>query len=102
MSRILWILTLCTLAPVVATGQTPSLADVARQERERQKNATSKAIFTNETLGIPVEKPAPPAAGKTATDKPAAKPDQAAGEVAPHDEPSWREAFRQAREEVKR
>lgn len=81
------------------SAQTPSLADVARQERARQKNAGNAAPVTpvtNDTLGTAKAEPAA-APEKNASEKPAAKTD-----TTTKDEAWWRDAFKQARAEVKR
>jgi hypothetical protein len=88
-------------------AQGVSLGDAARQERARQKNSTGNLKVTNETLGT-AEAP-PPSAEPAKTDaEPAKAPDvkgdvkaEATGE-GPHDEATWREAFKQARDTVKR
>jgi len=92
-------------------AQGVSLGDAARQERARQKASTGNIKVTNETLGTaaalpPAEEPDKGDAGKTDVDpakasgKGEAKADTK-GE-APHDETSWREAFKQARDNAKR
>lgn len=77
---------------------TPSLGDIARQERARQKDgtvaATTKTI-TNETLGTAIAEPE----ALPASDKPANK---AADTAKPHDEAWWRDAFKEARSDVQR
>jgi hypothetical protein len=100
------------LAPTVVRAQTPSVADVARQERARQKNLTSTVKVTNESLGTKVAEPtpaAPPAPAKAAAEavpeKAAETPAEAAtppSSPAPHDEKSWRDAFKMARDDMKR
>jgi hypothetical protein len=94
----LLIVALQTTAP----SASPTLADVARRERTRQKTATSESVFTNESVHPEVEPPSPP-------DKPAAEtlkpPDsEAGGAAAPaaeHNEAWWRDAFSKARDDVK-
>jgi FtsZ-binding cell division protein ZapB len=95
----------------LAFAQQVSLGDIARQERARQKSVTSKNPVTNETLGTaaalpPTSEPekaasdrAKPAAA--ATDSEAAKPADATAD-GPHDEATWRDAFKQARDKIKR
>jgi len=88
-----------------------SLGDAARQERERQKNSTGNLKITNETLGT--AEALPPSAEPAKTDADTAKSADGKGEdktnvkadataEIPGDEASWREAFRQARDAVKR
>jgi hypothetical protein len=98
------------------SAQTQSRGDIGRQERARQKSTTSKTVVTNETLGTAAEEPPPPPAEKTAgkdaeneTGKPAAEPAKQgdsktapATDTKPHDEAWWRDAFKQARDDVKR
>jgi len=95
----------------VVLAQEPSLADVARQERARQKSNTGNLKVTNESLGTaealpPVVEPAKPEGedGKTADGKAAANGENKtnAKSEGPQDEASWKEAFKQARDEVKR
>jgi hypothetical protein len=92
-------------------AQGVSLGDAARQERARQKNSTGNLKVTNETLGT--AEALPPSAEPAKTDADTAKAangnvedktDVQAGAPAegPHDEATWREAFRQARDAVKR
>jgi hypothetical protein len=88
-------------------AQGVSLGDAARQERARQKNSTGNLKVTNETLGTaealpPSAEPVKPEAeaAKDADGKGEAKTDTTA--ESPHDEATWREAFRQARDAVKR
>jgi hypothetical protein len=85
----------------VVFAQQPSLGEVARQERARQKSNTGNLKVTNESLGTvdalpPVQEPA-----KTAV-KPEAEPPVEAKSEGPQDEAAWREAFKHAREDVKR
>ena len=91
----------------MAFAQGVSLGDAARQERARQKASTGNLKVTNETLGTAEGPPSTPEPAKTETDaeKPAApKADDNANAAAegPHDEASWRAAFSQARDAVKR
>jgi hypothetical protein len=88
-------------------AQGPSLGDVARQERARQKSNTGNIKVTNETLGTaaalppgsePVKSEAEP--GKPLDGKAEAKSDEKT--EAPYDEATWRDAFKKARDEVKR
>jgi hypothetical protein len=88
-------------------AQGVSLGDAARQERARQKNSTGNLKVTNETLGT--AEALPPSAEPAVTDadgakaadlKANAKPEVKAEEL--HDEGAWREAFKQARDTVKR
>ena len=92
-------------------AQGVSLGDAARQERARQKNSTGNLKVTNETLGtaaaLPPEEEAAKAdatAAKAADIKEDTKKgaDANAAAEAPHDEASWRESFKQARDAVKR
>jgi hypothetical protein len=84
-------------------AQGVSLGDAARQERARQKNSTGNLKVTNETLGT--AEALPPSAEPDKADADAAK---SADLKAPikveelHDEVAWREAFKQARDTVKR
>jgi len=108
--KLAWLI--LVLVPTAVGAQTPSVADVARQERARQKNLTSAVTVTNESLGTKVADPAPvapPAPEKEAAADPSAakaaeKPAETAtpSAVAPHDEKSWREAFKLARDDAKR
>jgi hypothetical protein len=96
----------------IVFAQEPSLGNVARQERARQKASTGNlkvTKVTNDTLGTSAALPPDPdaedvkaadgkdikAEGKTEA-KPEAKTDGA------RDEATWREAFKQARDDVKR
>jgi len=95
-----------------------SLADLARQERERKKNVESKITLTNDSVRpAPARAPAaqtpaatpsavPPlsAPASAATEvKSDAKPDKAAAADKPvRDEKYWRGAFKQAREDLSR
>lgn len=87
-------------------AQGVSLGDAARQERARQKNSTGNLKVTNETLGT--AEALPPSAEPDKTDADAAKAVDAKTAKADikaedlHDEAAWREAFRQARDTVKR
>jgi len=88
-------------------AQPQSLADAARQERNRQKSSNSNNTFTNETLGTAAADPATDPADKTdkAGDKDKGKPadsKEGTAESKPRDEAWWREAFQQARSEAKR
>ena len=95
-------------------AQGVSLGDAARQERARQKASTGNlkvTKVTNETLGtaaaLTPEEEAAKAdadAAKDAAPKGEGKADVKANAAAesPHDEASWREAFKQARDAVKR
>ncbi|HEX4997403.1 MAG TPA: hypothetical protein VFY29_04215 [Terriglobia bacterium] len=118
MSRIaIAILTVSFAAAGVASGQ--SLADLARQERERKKNMPEATVITNEALPKsaprPVEpppseqatKPAEPASDAKPGAKPAetgtdAKPGAKPAEDSKHDEAWWRAAFAEARADLKR
>jgi hypothetical protein len=89
-------------------AQEPSLGDVARQERARQKSITgNNKQITNESLGTAVAEPPAPETDKPADD--ATKPSDASADAkadvksaAPHDEATWRAAFKEARDDVKR
>jgi hypothetical protein len=92
-------------------AQGVSLGDAARQERARQKNSTGNLKVTNETLGT--AEALPPSAEPAKTDADSAKAANGKAEdktdvqadataESPHDEATWREAFRQARDAVKR
>jgi len=94
-------------------AQGVSLGDAARQERARQKASTGNIKVTNETLGTAAALPPEPedakstADGKTADGKDIkadgktdAKPE--AKVEGPHDEATWKAAFKQARDDVKR
>jgi len=94
----------------VAFAQGVSLGDAARQERERQKNSPGNLKVTNESLGTaaalpPGSEPAKPEAeaGKTAEGNAAinAQP-RTDDKEGPRDEAAWREAFKHARDDVKR
>ena len=56
----------------VAIAQTPSLADIARQERARQRSASRVAtvVVTNESLGTAAAAPVLTSADRTSSDKP--------------------------------
>jgi hypothetical protein len=104
MKLTLLILALYAVAPAVVSAQTPSLADVARQERARQKDLASKVTVTNETLGTTAADTAPakpPATSKAATEP---VPEKAAETPAPvtHDEKWWRDSFKTGRDDLKR
>ena len=93
----------------VMFAQGVSLGDAARQERERQKNSTGNLKVTNETLGTagalpPGAEPAKPEAGKAAEVNAAAnaEPKNEVKAEGPQDEAAWREAFKHARDDVKR
>ena len=92
-------------------AQGVSLGDAARQERARQKNSTGNLKITNETLGT--AEALPPSAEPAKTDADTAKAADGKSEdktdakvdataESPHDEAGWREAFKQARDAVKR
>lgn len=88
-----------------AIAQTPSLADAAKQERERRQNLPPTRVITDQTIR---DLTAPPISDLVAKspDKGEAKPDEKSADkktaVESHDEAWWREAFGKAREEVKR
>ena len=91
----------------MAFAQGPSLGEVARQERARQKSSTGNLKVTNETLGTAEALPPPVEPVKANAESPKtsdAKTDVKTDAKAegPHDEASWREAFKQARDAVKR
>jgi hypothetical protein len=111
--RLPWItLALCLALAAPASAQ--SLADIARQERARQKNATphpDKATFTNDTAQtlFPVEEqPAPPAkvegADSAKKTTQVVTPEKPAGPVDKQgrDEKWWRNAFTDARTNLTR
>ena len=98
-------------------AQGVSLGDAARQERARQKASTGNlkvTKVTNDTLGTSAALPPEPEVAKAegpdgkpadgtdvkADGKTEAKP-EAKGE-GPRDETAWKEAFKQARDDVKR
>jgi hypothetical protein len=94
---------------VEASAQT--IADIARKERERQKQAQlkNKATFTNAIPGG-TPAPAPPSANTPAPAAPGAavekKQETAAKPTGPtdnkgRDEKYWRDAFQKAREAIK-
>ena len=111
---------LCTLlaAPVVQAQQTnPPLAEVARKEAERRKNAKeAKKVITTKDLPESARKPktAPPTEGGAAAaagDQPAAAgaegqkpaaPAAPAGESSQKDENYWRGRITMARESLRR
>ncbi len=101
--KVLWFLLIFQTA---AIAQTPSLADAARQERERRRNLPDAPVITNQTIR---DLTAPPISDLVAKspDKPEVKPDQKAADkpatgAAPHDEAWWHDTFRTAREDLKR
>ncbi len=109
------VLTFAVVAPAVVCAQTTSpIADAARQERDRQKNSTSRILVTNETLGTTPEDPVPATPSATAkpesdaktekagvaTESTAASTDPATPPV--RDEKWWKENFKAARDEAKR
>ena len=81
-----------------------TLADIARKERERQKNARGNVT----TVGVPQGIPATTSAGTSSTTTaPAPAAAAAAKPTGPtdnkgRDEKYWREAFQKARDEAKR
>jgi len=96
-------------------AQELSLGDVARKERARQKSSTGNIKVTNETLGTDAALPTPAEPVKTevesakATDSKGEAKTEAKGETkteakaeGPSDEATWRDAFKQARDAVKR
>jgi len=84
----------------VALAQTPSLADAAKQERERRQNLPAARVINDQSIR---ELTAPPISDLVvkSPDKPEAKPEQKTSDK-DHDEAWWRNAFQKAREEVKR
>ena len=99
MKRLIVLLTLCTT--YAATVQAQSLADFARQERERRKNLESKMTISNDSL-----KSAPIAPLVNKEDKPEQTPAAAAKQsTGPTDrqgrnEKWWRDAFAQTRKDL--
>jgi hypothetical protein len=108
----------CALAGIVAfsaDAQSQSLADVARKEAERRKTIQAPAkVYTDADLRRypvappPEPQPADPSKAAAAEDKPAAKPEDAAGPVKPV-EPSvdlgeeyWRKLITEARSALAR
>ena len=86
-----------------------SLADVARQERERQKGVQSSTLITNDDLrgrirpeGSPEEAPAEEAAPASTGTQPPSSTRSGVTDRQGRDEQYWREAFRKAREDLKR
>ena len=77
-----------------------TVAEAARQERERRKTVQTKTVITNADV---VTSPAPPSASTTTE----SKPEQSATTQGPkdkkgRDEKYWRSAFESARQELKR
>jgi hypothetical protein len=99
MKRLLALTALVLSAQVTADAQT--IADIARQERARRQAVAAKSVvLTNESL-----KNLPPA---TTSTTPAAQAAAAAAEKSAQsgspgkDEAYWKEAFKTAREDIKR
>ena len=99
----------CVVSVHLATAQ--SLGDVARDEAARRKSASTGKVYTNANL--PAVAAAPVAAapqGAPAAAAPQTKPDGAASATKPgdksepvkKDEKYWREAFKVARDDIKR
>jgi chromosome segregation ATPase len=79
-----------------------SIAEVARQERERQKSARSTVVITSQTRTTTAESPS-----TTSTPAAATATTAAAGSSGPtdnngRDEKYWRAAFQKARDDAKR
>jgi len=99
-------LLLVLVLQTVANAQTPSLADAAKQERERRQNLQPTRVITDQTIRDLTAPPISDLVAKPA-DKGEAKPeekpaDKTKATAEPHDEAWWREAFSKARQEVKR
>lgn len=88
----LCIVCLASAIPVAGSGQ--SLADAARKERERQKEAHSTATYTGIAATTAVT------TSSTTTSTPVAKPFELKDNNG-HDEKYWRKLFDQARSELK-
>jgi chromosome segregation ATPase len=82
------------------SGFAQSVVDVARQERERQRNASSKVVVTGRGTTSTVTSSSPP---NTATQAPssAAKPIETTDNQG-RNEKYWRDSFQSARDELAR
>jgi len=102
----LLILSTWLLGAGVVQARAQSLADAARQERERQKTVHSAIVISNETLkkeGITAETTAETSGTATTPSKTeAAKKDEGPTDNEGHNEKYWREKFAAARQDLKR
>ena len=104
MRRLLALLILVSAADCYSQS-TPTVADIARRERQRQRGITSRIIISNtSTPAAPAQTPTPgtvPVAPGAAANAAAAKP-LGVTDSKGRDEKSWRAAFQVARDNVKR
>jgi len=102
------VLMLVLQSAAIAQTQTPSLAEAAKQERERRQNLSPTRVVTDQSIRDLTVPPISDLVAKS-PDKAEPKSDQKTSEKpkseadnAPHDEAWWRNAFQKARDEVKR
>src|SRR5688572_2788035 len=104
MRRILVLLILMSAADCYSQS-IPTVADIARRERQRQRAITSRIIISNtSTPAAPAQTPTPgtvPVAPGAAANAAGAKP-VGVTDSKGRDEKSWRAAFQVARDNVKR
>jgi len=104
MRRLLALLILMSAADCYSQSP-PTVADIARRERQRQRSITSKIIISNtSTPAAPAQTPIPgtvPVAPGAAANSAAARPFEVTDNKG-RDEKSWRAAFQLARDNVKR
>ena len=98
MKRLILLLTLCMA--YAATVQAQSLADFARQERERRKNLESKMTFSNESKSAPAAPVASKEDKPEQTPAPAAKKATGPTDRQGRNEKWWRDAFAQTRKDL--
>ena len=103
--KVLWFVLIFQTAATAQT--TPSIAEAARQERERRQNLPPGRLITDQTIR---DLTAPPISDLVAKspDKGEVKPDQKDQKAVEkpktetHDEAWWRETFKNAREDLKK